>query len=226
MSDYTVPKNIEYLLFDMDGTLVNTEPLGPQTFIEQLKQYGVDPDKDEYDLFVRVWKRDGTNIKEVDFLTSIVEKYKISLPPKDYIANFYQLYETNITQAEALPGVETFLSAASKRRELKLALVTASKLSQVQAILHNHGWSHYFDAIVSEENITRHKPDPEPFLVGMEKLNANSSQTIIFEDSKNGSLAGKAAHCTVIGVRAGNATPQDLTACDQVVESFARITFS
>lgn len=215
-----IPESTKFLLFDMDGTLVDTEPIGPATFLKQLLKYGVKPEEGEYKLFVKVWRRDGTDIKEEAFLTSIVEQYGINITPKEYIDEFYEIYEADIVKANPLPGVNDFLAKVSNSGKYKLAIVTASKLSQVRAVLNEHDWKEVFNVIVSEEDITKHKPDPEPFITGMNKLGAKPKETVIFEDSKNGSLAGKASGAYVVGLKAGNSKPQDLTSASKVITSF------
>lgn len=220
---YKIEDRISTLLFDMDGTLVNTEPVGPLTFLNQLAKYSVQPSKDDYDFFVKVWRRDGTDVKEDDFLTQIVEDYNIDAAPENYIREFFALYEENILKAEALVGVNEFLIAASQSNKYKLAVVTASKASQVQVILKHRGWEDIFDEIISEEDITQHKPNPEPFLLGLQKLNAQAADTIVFEDSKNGANAGAAAGCFVVGLRAGNKIEQDLSSANIILGSFADI---
>jgi HAD superfamily hydrolase (TIGR01509 family) len=220
MTSYVLPVNIKYLLFDMDGTLVDTEPVGPKTFLLQLSQYGVTPTNDERELFLKVWRRDGTELNEVQFLTQIVEKYKIDILPQDYIKDFFELYENKIIQASPLPGVDSFLKTIYNTGKYKLCVVTASKLSQAQAVLKQNNWTNLFDEIVSEEDITKHKPDPEPFLTGLDKLGATAGATLVFEDSKNGAISGKKSGCIVVGVRAGNMQPQNLKAADVIVDTF------
>ena len=207
----------------MDGTLVDTEPVGPATFLKQLLKYSVEPEPSEYELFIKVWRRDGTDIKEDIFLSSIVEKYGIGKTPKDYIDEFYEMYETAIVKADALPGVDEFLVKASTSGRYQLAIVTASKLTQVKAVLDEHNWQEAFKVIISEEDITKHKPDPEPFMVGMKKLGAKPEETVVFEDSKNGSLAAKASGAHVVGLKAGNSKPQDLSSASVVINSFTEL---
>ena len=224
MNSYVLPKDIKYLLFDMDGTLVDTEPVGPQTFLNQLSKYGVKPTDDEYELFVKVWRRDGTDINENDYLSDIVKKYKLDITPDEYIGEFYSMYEKGIIEAAPLTGVHEFLNKTKESKRFKLAVVTASKASQVRAVLKKNGWDDVFDVIVAEEDISHHKPDPEPFIVGMNKLSAKSDECIILEDSKNGVLAGKSSGCLVIGLKIGNKKPQDLTQADIVLESLLDVS--
>ncbi len=223
MQKIIIPEFAKFLLFDMDGTLVDTEPVGPATFLKQLLKYGVKPDESDYELFVKVWRRDGTDIKEDAYLATIIEKYKIDSTPEDFIKEFYEMYEAGIVKANPLPGVSDFLTKVRNNEKYNLAIVTASKSSQVRAVIDEHNWQEVFKVIVSEEDITKHKPDPEPFIVCMNKLGANPNETVIFEDSKNGTLAGKASGAYVVGLKAGNSKPQDLNSASVVINSFTEL---
>jgi HAD superfamily hydrolase (TIGR01509 family) len=218
-----LPTSAKYLLFDMDGTLVNTEPVGPATFVNQLQKYGIAPTQDERDLFSKIWRRDGTDIKQDDWLPAMAQKYRLDRSSEDYLKEFYALYVEAVVAAPALLGVDDFLKAIQESKQYKTALVTASKQTQVVAILAHHGWDETFDTIITSEDITKFKPDPESFLVGMQKLGASPELSVVFEDSKNGAKSGKDAGCYVIGIRAGNSQPQDLSSADTIVESFKDI---
>lgn len=221
-----LPKDTKYLLFDMDGTLVDTEPVGPQNFLHQLKKYHITPTAEEQNLFRQIWRRDDTEIKQDDWLPEIAQKYGINLTSDEYLKEFYDMYAKAIIKASVLEGVDEFLRAAKESNTYKLAVVTASKRHQVEAIISEHGWKDIFDRVVTSEDFTKHKPDPEPFIVGMEMLHAKAAQTIVFEDSKNGSLAGRAAGCYTIGIREGNVGEQDLSSANVIVDSFKDIRIS
>lgn len=221
-----LPGNIKFLLFDMDGTLVNTEPVGPQVFVRQLGRYGKQPTTEEYDLFVKIWRRDGTNIKQDDWLPEIARKYDIDRVAADYLEEFYTMYIEAIIAAPALPHASEFLHTIKVSGRYKTALVTASKRHQVEAILRQHKWENTFNILVTSEDFMSHKPDPEPFMAGIQKLGAIPEECAVFEDSKNGVKSGKAAGCYVIGLRAGNSKPQDLSSADMVVEDFSDIALS
>jgi beta-phosphoglucomutase len=216
---YKIPKHIKAFLFDMDGTLVNTEPVGPQVFAELFKKYGVIVTQDESELFNRVWRRESTDINENDYLSSLVDKYKITKSHDDFIQEFYIDYKKEIIKAGELPGTSGFLRKATEIG-IKLALVTSSKRDQAEAILRFHKWDDLFTEIVSEEDITNFKPDPEPYLLALNKLDVKSEDSIVFEDAGNGVRSGKSARIFVVGLRAGNELKQDLKKADIVVESF------
>jgi HAD superfamily hydrolase (TIGR01509 family) len=221
-----LPAHAKYLLFDMDGTLVDTEPVGPQNFVNQLRKYGKQPTSEEYELFTKIWRRDGTDIKQDDWLPQVADKYDIDRTPEDHLKEFYAMYVEAITAAPALPNVDEFLQKVKTDGKYKAALVTASKRHQVETIIEQHRWEGVFDALVTSEDFVQHKPDPEPFLIGAQKLGAKPEECIVFEDSKNGAKSGKAAGCYVVGLRIGNSKPQDLSSADVIIESFGDITLS
>lgn len=221
-----MPAVANSLLFDMDGTLIDTVLVGPQNFTNQLQRYGLAPTQEERELFTKIWRHDGTDIKQDDWLPTIARKYNISRSSKEYLEEFYAIYVEAIIAAPALPGVNEFLQKAKASGRYKLALVTTSKLHQIKAIVERHDWQDVFNVIVASEHVTKHKPNPEPFLVGIEKLGVTPEQCIVFEDSKNGVVAGSAAGCYVIGLRVGNINLQDLSAANEVVESFRNISFA
>lgn len=220
-----LPARYACYLFDMDGTLVNTEPIGPYVFQELFTAHGIALTAREKALFVTVWRREGTEIKQDDYLRDLASKYTVSQPLTDFVSEFYERYKQAIVNADELPGASDFL-AAIKHQNKRIALVTSSKRQQAEAILAFHHWQQYFDCIVTEEDITNFKPDPEPYILAMNTLSAKPNDCIVFEDAKNGVIAGRTAGAFVIGLRAGNDQPQDLTAADEVVTSFKDISFA
>jgi beta-phosphoglucomutase len=219
---YKIPKNLTTFLFDMDGTLVDTEPVGPELFENIFHTYGVNLTSPEKELFSKTWRREGTDIKTEDYLYELTEKYAISKQPLDIVHEFYSRYKIEIIKARELPGASDFLKA-SRGSGRKLALVTSSKRIQADAILRFHKWMDYFDLVISEEDITFFKPNPEPYILTAQKLSVGPSDCIVFEDAKNGVDAGKAAGMMVVGLRAGNKIQQDLSNADIVMNTLSEV---
>ena len=220
---YDKIKNKSAYLFDMDGTLVDKEPIGPLVFETHFAEYGKRLSSDEKELFLKVWRRDGTDMKEGVYIEQLRQKYAINEEPTTFLYQFFDKYKRAIVSASPLPGVDRFLRQVHAEG-IKLAIVTSSKRGQAVAILNFHGWTELFDLIVSEEDITKFKPDPEPFLVAVQKLGLSSQDCVVFEDAKNGVVAAKAASIYVIGLRAGNDVEQDLSAANLIVQSFEDIS--
>lgn len=217
-----VKPNFKAFIFDMDGTLVNSEPVGPNTFIQISKKYGVEPSDDENSTFVQSWKRIGDYTDEKVVLSNFVRLHGIGTEPDDFVNEFFETYLVNLANAPALTGVDSFLRSA-KQKGYKLVIVSASKTEQIKTVLQNHNWQDIFDFIVGEEDITIHKPDPEGYLKAIERIDIPASDCIIFEDAKNGAIAAKASGAYVVGLREGNTDTIDLSAANFIASNFSEI---
>lgn len=212
-------------IFDMDGTLINSEPVGPITFVQIAEKYGVSPIMSERASFMQSWKRIGDYTDEKTLLTNFVVDHSLNLDPEHFLKEFFENYLKNLAEAPALSGVSDFLHTA-KAKGYKMVIVSASKNSQIQTVLANHEWQEIFDYIVGEEDISKHKPDPEGYLKAIQHLKLPADECIIFEDSKNGVIAARKAGAYVVGIREGNSELIDLSVADEVIDNFIEIIIS
>lgn len=213
-----IDKNkIKAVLFDMDGTLTDTEPVGQQVMQSMLSDAGITLTEDEWELFDKVWRRDGTEMSFEEFAKQIAESHNMNQGPEPFCNRFFEEYEKAIAEAPDLPGTTKLLKKI--KGKYSIGLVTASTRTQAEAILQKHGWTEYFDAVVTQDEYKVKKPDPAGYLMAAQRLNAAPAECVVIEDSKNGALSGKNASMYVVGVRAGNKHPQDLSAADRVIET-------
>ena len=98
-----------------------------------------------------------------------------------------------------IDGFTDFISAVQSRK-LKTALVTSSSKYSVGSANEILNHTRLFDTVVFEERTTKHKPNPEPYLLALSETDSNADTSLVIEDSINGIKAGKAAGCTVVGL--------------------------
>lgn len=179
---------IKAALIDLDGFLVNSEELYLEAnkiyfkkfnfeFTEQLHGRGTGKKFDEW-------------IKTV---TSIDKSGKQILQERNVI--FFDLVRKKLT---LLQGAKDFLEIVHKN--FKTALVTSSKRDYVGLVFTQTGINSYFDQIITGEQITKGKPNPEPYLLAAEKLSVKPNECIAFEDAPSGVLSGKSAGMKVIAI--------------------------
>lgn len=207
-------------LFDMDGTLVDTEPIGARTMQTLLQEYRIDLKKDEFEGFGQAW-RSGDSAKTEQWVVAILAEHNRGDAAAEILEKFYNDYLLRISIAPALPGVDAFLREVSAR--VPVGLVTASRKYQVDAILAYHHWTSLFKEIVTWEDYHKPKPDPEPYVRVAEKLGVDPSQCVAFEDSTSGTTAAKAAGMCVIAVTVGSAPGVDVSRADAVYHSFEKV---
>ena len=178
-------------LFDLDGVLLNTEPIYDLFWNEASKRYGLGIDN-----FARLIK--GTT------LPYIMKKYF-----SGYSEEFRQqvIRESNAYEETMpfppMPGSLEFLRML-KEHGVRTGLVTSSTASKMERVFSQLPIEEQFDTIVTADRITRGKPDPMCYLLAAKDLNVDPADCLVFEDSFNGIQAGTDAGMRVIGLSTSN----------------------
>jgi beta-phosphoglucomutase-like phosphatase (HAD superfamily) len=114
--------------------------------------------------------------------------------------------------------------SALGRRGIPLAIASSGLRPSIEEILGNHGLSGSFRAIIGGEDVSRGKPDPEPYLRAAAAIGVDPRRCLVFEDSSVGVAAAKAAGAVCVAVRNMLAkTPQRLDDADLVIDGFAAL---
>ena len=178
-------KNTKVLLFDLDGTLVNTDYIYVKVWNELLKKYKVKCDKIFFDYFIK-GKSDFSFMNYIDSSITSDKIIKIS-QNKDRLFIEYLQNEKEIL----INGVLNFFK---KNKNNKIAIVTSCNKLAAQYIIQYTGLSEYVDLLISAEDCNHHKPDPEPYLKAIKYFNTNKDNVFIFEDSYSGYCSAKRTH--------------------------------
>ncbi|MDR0217816.1 MAG: hexitol phosphatase HxpB [Enterobacteriaceae bacterium] len=181
------------VIFDMDGVLINSEPLWKKSGMQVLNHYGVPITYDE------MFSMTGIPVPGmIDRACQLhnkndVDKSKIE---KDF---FNKGVESIITEKPLMDGVVECLELLTKKN-IKIAIASASPLPFLLKIVEQCGIADYFYYISSAENMPYNKPHPMVYLNAAEKLNVSPKECIGIEDSKTGMIAVKAASmkCVVV----------------------------
>jgi beta-phosphoglucomutase len=165
------------LLFDLDGTLVDTEKLDDMAMWKILKKIGISSNK----------KFIGCTLKE--YIQGITKDKSLQERIKKEFTREYEF----ILKSTELKLNHKLLSLLKKSYNLKIALVTSNNRRLTRIILTKLGLESFFDIIITTEDVRKNKPHPEPYLKAMEKLGVNPADCIAFEDSKEGIKSAIAA---------------------------------
>lgn len=185
-------ENYEAVLFDLDGTLVDSMWLWNAIDIEYLAGFGLEvPD----DLGSSI---DGMGFSE----TAAYFKERFDIP--DSIEKIKETwnnmaYEFYCTRVPLKPGVRDFLEYL-KNRGIKTAIGTSNSIELTQNVLEALDISHYFDTVVTACMVNTGKPKPDIYLKAAEILGVSPSKCIVFEDILQGIMAGKNAGMTTVAV--------------------------
>jgi len=179
------------LLFDLDGTLAETDSLHLPTWVDALMPHGIEVDEAFYR--ENISGRSNAEIVE-DLLPNLPER-----DGREIVETKEASFRERAGELEPLAGLLEFLEEA-KRCGARTALVTNAPRENVAAVLLALGLEDRFDAIVASEAVRAAKPDPEPYLTALEKLGAGPGEALAFEDSVSGIRSAVGAGIQTVGI--------------------------
>jgi len=172
------------ILFDMDGVLVDTESLWFTAFNASLKQYNY-PLVTKQQFSELFWGKD---------LSDSIESINVS---KDVLPACNEYYLKHLHKVRLFP---TALTVLSELNTYKKAIITNTPKTITMQIVETLHLTHYFDTIVTVDDVAKGKPAPDVVYEACKQLSVIPSDTVLIGDTINDVTAGKTAGCTVIGL--------------------------
>jgi beta-phosphoglucomutase len=184
---------IRAVIFDMDGVLVNSEPLINAAAIAMFKEKGLDVRPEDFLPFI--------GAGEDRYIGGVAEKYHFPLDAPQAKKRTYEIYLDLVPeQLEAFPGVHALLLTC---RQAGLRVAVASGTDRIKAIasLRKIGLPEdQWDTVVTGEQVQHNKPAPDIFLITARKLGLEPALCVVLEDSVNGVQAARAAGMRCVAV--------------------------
>ena len=188
------------LLFDLDGTLAETDSLHLPTWVNVLRPYGIEIDEEFYR--ERISGRSNSKIVE-DLLPDLSAKEGRDLADAKEAS-----FRERADELEPLPGLLDFMREA-KDRGLSLALVTNAPEENVEAMLLALELREYFDEVVLSDEVGPVKPDPAPYRAALDRLGVAPEEALAFEDSTSGIASSVGVGIPTVGI-ASTQAPETL----------------
>ncbi len=208
--------NKSLFIFDMDGVIVDTEPLYMKMNKGFLLQHKAFVSDDEYNQFI--------GISATSMWNYLREKYHLPFTTQELIAIEKQAKYNVLDKSELKPidGIVDLLDML-KSKNYSIAIASSSMKKNIELIISKTNLNKYFDCIVSGEGVQNGKPAPDIFLKAMNHFNETPGNCIVLEDSKNGVLAANAANMFCIGFQNKNSGNQDLSTANRIVNSINEV---
>jgi len=180
------------LIFDMDGVIIDSNPLHRIAWAEYMRRHGVEMTEA---MQQRMYgKRNDEIIR--DFLGAHLDDLEVFAHGAAKEALYRELMQPRIKES-LVPGIREFLA---RYRNLDLAVATNAEAANVDFVLDGAGLRSFFRAIVNGHDVINPKPHPDIYLRVAEMLQVPPKDCIVFEDSHTGVQASLAAGMRVIGV--------------------------
>jgi HAD superfamily hydrolase (TIGR01509 family) len=184
------------LLFDLDGTLAETDPLHLPTWVDVLKPYGVEVDEEFYRESIS-----GRNTNEIirSLLPDLTDEENRSIGNAKEAS-----FRERAAELEPLPGLVDLVERG-RRLGMKIALVTNAPEENVEAILLALQLQDFFDAVVLADEVEAVKPHPAPYKAALKKTGVPPERALAFEDSVSGISSSVAAGIPTVGITSSQA---------------------
>ena len=191
---------LKALLFDLDGTLAETNSVHFSTWVETLKPYGIEVTWDFYR--DKISGRTTPEVSE-DLLPDLAPEEAREVGESKEAS-----FRERTGELVPLQGLLGFVEEA-RRRDLNIALVTNAPKENVLAMLDALGLEDAFEPTVVAEDVGVGKPDPAPYNAALEALGVRADEAVAFEDSPSGIASSVAAGIPTVGI-ASTHDPEDL----------------
>ena len=206
----------EAVIFDMDGVIIDSEPLHIKSDLMLLSDFGIAVENDVLNQYV------GT--ADAEMWADLRERFSLDISVDEImvksIENKKQIFSS--VELEAVKGVRELLHEI-KSKKLSIGLASSSPADIIELILQRIEIREYFETIVSGQEVPKGKPEPDIFLKAAKLLGKRPENCIVIEDSEHGVKAAKRAGMKCIGFISPGSGRQDLSEADNIASSMESV---
>ena len=212
------------VLFDFDGVITDSEILHLRAFNSVLSSHGLEiTKKDYYTAYL--------GLTDLDCFKTLIAEGRLNLDVSgidDLISQKSVIFEELVeTEGSIIEGVRDFL-AMLKHNSIIMAICSGALMAEIEVILGQARLRSFFEVVVSAEQVRRGKPDPEGFLLTLQKLNRQrqdaieANECIVIEDSHWGLEAANEAGLHTVGVT-NSYDAEQLTMAEKIVSHLGEL---
>jgi len=207
---------IKGIILDMDGVVIDSEPIHEKVVKQIFEKYGIDITPAEHQSFIggtsrAMWstlkERFGLEISVDELLKEDVEAYLKKLE--------------SLNNLTSIKGISKILEIA-QHKKITLCLASSATRANVNLVLQKLGIASYLDATVSGDEVDHSKPSPEIFLKVAKKTEIKPKSFLVIEDSEHGVKAAKSAGMLCVGYQNRSSGNQDLSRADWIVQDLQK----
>lgn len=210
---------LKAVLFDMDGVIVETEPLHRKAYFQLFEDLGIKVSEELYSSFT------GASTKKV--CNILIEKHQLSASQEDLALikrKYFKHYFYNDSDFNLLPGVKNLIENYFENK-IKLVLASSASMMTIDMVFEKFDLEKYFIGKISGADLKESKPHPEIFLLAAEIANEPKQNCMVIEDSTNGIIAAHSAGIFCTAYKSEHSVGQQYEKADLVISDFSEIEF-
>jgi beta-phosphoglucomutase family hydrolase len=210
---------LKAVLFDMDGVIVDTEPLHYKAYHRMFNDVGINVSEELYDSF--------TGQSTLNICRRLVNHFELRNPAEELVRVKRQHFKYLFDNDQDLTLIDGVLDIVKEYYSNGITLVVASSASMpnINRIFNRFDLNQYFSGKFSGADLKQSKPHPEIFLKAAAHTGFDKSQCMVIEDSTNGIAAAKAAGIFCVGYKSLHSHGQNYSKADVVISDFKEIAY-
>jgi HAD superfamily hydrolase (TIGR01509 family) len=209
---------IETVIFDMDGVIIDSEPIHQELQYQLFEIYNINISKDQYQQFIG---RSSKNMWQ-----ELIAQHSLSVTVEEVLKQDVKLYHERLKSDPGLKPIAGIpdLIASLVKGQVKLVLASSSSMPTIELVLDLFQLSEYFNHRVSGADLQFSKPHPEIFNVAANLAGSSTYGCLVIEDSNHGVTAAKRAGMKCIGFKNPNSGDQDLSKADLIIDDIEELS--
>lgn len=209
--------SLKAVLFDMDGVIVDTEPLHRKAYFKMFNDLGIEVSEDLYTSFT------GFSTKKT--CNTLIEKYNLDKTHEELTERkrvYFKDYFDHDTEFDLIPGVRKLIEHYYENN-VKLIVASSASMITINMVFEKFGLEKYFSGKISGAELKESKPHPEVFLLAAEMAGEPVENCMVIEDSTNGILAAHRANIFCTAYKSEHSNNQDYSLANILVSDYSEI---
>lgn len=213
--DKRIRPGLQAIIFDMDGVLIDSEPLHLLSMQRFLGRFGIEyGEGDNHEFLGR---------KDLVIAEILIERFKLQMTPLEFVGFKEEILRDLVrTQPVARPGLYEILPRA-KKAGIKMAVASSATLGTIELVMETLKIGDYFLNLCSGDQVKNGKPAPDIFLMAAEKIAVEPEACLVIEDTINGLKAGKSAGMFCVSIPCDATRHQDHSIADLSLASLDQL---
>ena len=211
---------LKAILFDMDGVIVDTEPLHHKAYYKMFSDFNIEVSNTLYQSF--------TGQSTINICKILCEHFNLDASPHDLVEKKRYHFKDLFFNDSSLSLIDGVLELIQDyyRNGLTLVLASSASMTTINNVFTRFDLDQYFIAKLSGADLEASKPHPEIFIKAAKASGVKKTECLVIEDSTNGIKAAYKAGIYCIGFDSLNSKNQDYTLANKVVSNFTNITYT